>query len=151
MSIATLFKLAKALFIFVREMWLRDRTFRQFVHQNLPLIVMSMGFVIMSVFFVHVYMIVKDQEAQISQYQFENSRLQQMYDTEVPVLREQVARYKTRYLEAIAEASHKPPATPKSKRTPGRPETPPPPSTEKPILTRGPSSDMVERWKRLRQ
>jgi len=155
MPIATLFKLAKALFLFIREMWLRDRTFRQFIHENLSLIVMSMGFVIMSVFFVHVYMIVKDQEAQISQYQFENSRLRLAYDTEVPLLREQVTLYKSRYLEAVAAASHaadpKPP--PKPKHTPGKPINPPPTptTTDRPVTTRGPSTDLVERWKRLRQ
>lgn len=145
MATATIFKLAKALFLFFREIWLRDRTFRQFVHENLPLIVMSIGFMVMATFFVYVSLIVMDQDAQLKQRQFEMTQIQRQHAVEMATRDDQVDWYKNRIIElqarpvAPAPAGRKPPDLPRT------------PTTDKPTALRGPSPEMVERWKRLSQ
>ena len=61
------FKVLKALLKFILEIWLRDRTFRQFVRGNLSLIVTTLGFIIMSFMFTRVYFIALAHESTITE------------------------------------------------------------------------------------
>lgn len=99
MGFVTLFKLLKALALFLREMWLRDRTFRQFVHENLPLIIVSIGFSIMTGMFAYLYTVARDQEEIIELHARRQTELQQEIDETVPYLTDQLAWYKERYYE----------------------------------------------------
>lgn len=148
MNFLALAKLGKALFLFVREMWLRDRTFRQFVHENLALIVSTSGFLVMTVLFTHVYFIVLDQEKKIYDHEERYARLREEYDYEIPFLTEKMEWYRDRYLELKA-----PPV--KSTRSPGpsrrspqgtAKKTEPTPKSTAPVIS---DDDVFERWNRL--
>lgn len=152
MGFITLFKVLKALGLFLREMWLRDRTFRQFVRENLPLIITSFGFVVMTMLFVHVVIIVKDQEIVIAEAQRAQTEMKKELDEKIPYLTERMQWYQERYFElksdssSIAIKSESPRSTVRTPRTP-RPKQP----VEQQVATRPPSTDLVERWKRLSQ
>lgn len=151
MGFTTLFKVLKALALFLREIWLRDRTFRQFVNENMPLIFAYTGFLSMTLLFGNLYLIVKDQEILIEEHVRIQTNLQRELDVNVPYLTEQVAWYKERYYELKSSrpstqvADKEPQAGPRQPRKP-RPKQPP---EEKQIVTRPPSNELVERWKRL--
>ncbi|MNP17130.1 hypothetical protein D3C76_1095540 [compost metagenome] len=137
----------KALFRFIREIWLRDRTFRQFVRDNLSLIVTTVGFVIMTLMFIHVYFIVLDQEDVIAEYERTQSAMKKEIDEQIPFLTERMNWYRDRYYELKS----KPPAQPTTTGPPV-PKTPPPKQPEeKPTVIRPPNNDLVERWKKLSQ
>jgi hypothetical protein len=142
----TLFKVLKALFRFVREIWLRDRTFRQFVRDNLSLIVTTLGFVIMTLMFIHVYLIVLDQEDVIAEHERAETAMKKEIDEQIPYLKERMEWYRDRYYELKS----KPPKTP---TTTGPPEPTKPQKTpeDKPVIIRPPNNDLVERWKKLSQ
>lgn len=148
MYFMTLAKLLKALGLFVKELWLRDRTFRQFVRQNLALIVTSVGFVIMTLLFVHVFRIVKEQEVMLGRYERVQARLQKDLDTQIPLLTERAELYQERY-EALKKSLETTQPTPPSQapKPPSRPRPKQP--VEKPLPVRPPSTDLAERWKRL--
>lgn len=143
----TLFKVLKALFRFIREIWLRDRTFRQFVRDNLSLIVTTVGFVIMTLMFIHVYFIVLDQEDVIAEYERTQTAMKKEIDEQIPFLTERMNWYRDRYYELKSKPPAKPtttgPPVPKSPQ-PKQPE-------EKPTVIRPPNNDLVERWKKLSQ
>ncbi len=148
MYFMTLAKLLKALGLFVKELWLRDRTFRQFVRQNLALIVTSVGFVIMTLLFVHVFRIVKEQEVMLGRYERVQARLQKDLDTQIPLLTERAELYQERY-EALKKSLETTQPTPPSQapKPPSRPRPKQP--IEKPLPARPPSTDLAERWRRL--
>jgi len=148
MYFIALAKLLKALGLFIREMWLRDRTFRQFVHENLSLIVLSFGFTIMTFLFTHVWVTAKEQEEQIADQERLYARLQDDYDTQVPFLTERMDWYKDRYFELKVQTKTTQPSWPATRRAPRREPTQPP---DKPIVHRPPSNDLAERWKKLSQ
>lgn len=148
MNFLALAKLGKALFLFVREMWLRDRTFRQFVHENLALVVSTSGFLMMTVLFTHVYFIVLDQEKEINEHEKKYTRLREEYDYEIPFLTEKMEWYRDRYLELKA-----PPVESARSHGPSRrssqgsaKETEPTPKSTAPVIS---DDDVVERWNRL--
>ncbi|MCY1333825.1 hypothetical protein D9M68_17520 [compost metagenome] len=150
MGFTTLFKVLKALALFLREMWLRDRTFRQFVNENTPLIFAYSGFLCMTILFGHLYIIVREQEAIIEEHVRVQASLQLDLDSKLPLLTEQVAWYKERYYEL---KSNPVPEVARVK-TPGPISRPsrqprPKPVEDKPAATRPPSSDIAERWRRL--
>lgn len=151
MYFITLFKLLKALGLFLREIWLRDRTFRQFVRQNLPLIVTTVGFISMTILFIHVFSIVKEQEYMLGRYERQQARLQKELDTQIPLLTERADLYQERYqaLKDSLELVPPPPQVAAVQPAPSRPRPRPP--VEKPITTRAPSDEIVQRWKRLSQ
>jgi hypothetical protein len=142
-------KLFHALFLFVKEMWLRDRTFRQFVRENLSFILVSIGFTVMTVLFVNLYIIVKDQESQlaVSEQRFNHTN-QQLTDASVRFKEQQdsIDWWRDKYLD-LKDKQDKPPVQPVAQRTPdpGKPKPDPVPTT------RPPSAAFVERWKRLNQ
>lgn len=149
----TLFKAIKALFRFIREMWLRDRTFRQFVRSHLSLIVMTIGFVSMTLMFTHVYFIVIEQEDIISDGQDKIASLQKQVDDEIPFLKERLEWYRehrnTSKDSLPPTREHHVPIVP----DPG-PSTPvPAPLKPEPKMStsRPPNNDLVERWKKLSQ
>lgn len=143
----TLFKVLKALFRFVREIWLRDRTFRQFVRDNLSLIVTTLGFVIMTLMFIHVYLIVLDQEDVIAEHERTQTAMKKEIDEQIPYLRERMEWYRDRYYELKSKTPQQPTTT-----GPPEPRKPQPKSPEeKPVIIRPPNNDLVERWKRLSQ
>jgi len=156
MQFILLAKALKALGLFIREIWLRDRTFRQFVRDNLSLIVTSFGFIAMTVMFTHVYVIVKDQEVLLARAEREQTRLQTKidgHDIALEEARERTDWYKARYLEykdkvdnppvmAVAEIA---PAVPKPRPRPKQPVNNPQ------AVIRTPGPDIVERWKKLSQ
>jgi len=156
----TLFKVLKALFRFIREIWLRDRTFRQFVRENLSLIVTSLGFMIMTFMFTHVYFIVKDQEDVIAAHESREAVMQKDID-HMDEIKERRDFYREHYYEMKARcpvpkqpspqptaAVETPPVVPKE-RAPSKPRPKQP--AETPAVTRPPSNDLVERWKKLSQ
>jgi hypothetical protein len=150
MGFTTLFKVLKALALFLREMWLRDRTFRQFVNENIPLIIAYTGFLSMTLLFGNLYMIVRDQELRIEEHVRIQASLQLELDNKLPLLTEQVAWYKERYYEL---KSNPVPAITKEV-SPGpssRPTRQPNPKApgDKPAATRPPSNELAERWRRL--
>ncbi|MNO14034.1 hypothetical protein D3C76_36740 [compost metagenome] len=147
MQVFTLFKVLKAALLFVREIWLRDRTFRQFVRENLSLIVSSLGFVIMTMMFMHVYFIVKDQEAIITKHENDHAALKSEYEPKVSFLTERMEWYRERYYELKAPKSN----SPSAHKEPTPPQPRPKQPAEKPIANRPPPNDLVERWKRLSQ
>ncbi len=177
MGFTTLFKVLKALALFIQEMWLRDRTFRQFVNENIPLILAYSGFLCMTVLFGNLYVIVRDQEAEIERHSREHASLQLELEAKVPLLTEQVAWYKERYYELksdsvpeeevttqgpktrpryVAQVDHTAPARDTSRGKPKpvgavdrEPIPAPKPADPKPTATRPPSNDISERWKRL--
>lgn len=140
MPLLSLLKLFHALFLFFREMWLRDRTFRQFVRQNLSFILVSVGFAVMTVLFVNTYIIIKDQESQAALREQRITHLisqnDQLADTNKQ-LTESRDTWQGKYLDLKDSIGNKP-APPKS------PQDPVPP-------TRPPTSTLVDRWKRLNQ
>lgn len=146
MNLLQLGKVFHALFLFIREMWLRDRTFRQFVRENLSFILVSVGFAVMTFLFVNLYVIVKDQESQIAVYE---QRLEQTTLRETTIkndYQEKIDWWKARYEEKpqVAHLQSTPVATnTTTQRTRRRPSDPPaPPAT---------SAVMLDRWKRLNQ
>jgi hypothetical protein len=143
-------KLLKALALFVKELWLRDRTFRQFVRQNLSLIVTSAGFIIMTLLFVHVFRLAKEQEVMLGRYERQQIRLQKELDTKIPLLTERADLYQERY-EALRDSLDTKPADPPPKPEPTKaPQRPRPKQpVEKPVTVRPPSPELAERWKRL--
>ena len=158
----TLFKVLKALFRFIREIWLRDRTFRQFVRENLSLIVTSLGFMIMTLMFTHVYFIVKDQEDIIAAHESREAVMQKDID-HMDEIKDRRDFYREHYYEMKARCpvpkepqplkqpditEETPPVEPKE-RAPSKPRPKQP--AETPAVTRPPSSDLVERWKKLSQ
>lgn len=148
MYFMTLAKLLKALGLFVKELWLRDRTFRQFVRQNLALIVTSVGFVIMTLLFVHVFRIVKEQEVMLGRYERAQLRLQKDLDTQIPLLTERAELYRERY-EALKETLDTKPSAPTTQVPKPPPQPRPKQPIEKPLPARPPSTDLAERWRRL--
>lgn len=143
----TLFKVLKALFRFVREIWLRDRTFRQFVRENLSLIVATLGFVIMTLMFSHVYFIVLEQEDVITEYERNQAAMKKEIDEQIPYLKERMEWYRDRYYELKTK-----PANPMTTTGPPAPPKPNPKQPEeKPVVIRPPNNDLVERWKKLSQ
>lgn len=144
----TLFKVIKALFRFIREMWLRDRTFRQFVRENLSLIVATSGFVIMTFMFIHVYFIVVEQEDVIAEHVRVQTAMKKEIDEQIPFLTERMNWYRDRYYELRT----KPPAPPTTTGPPPPGRQPKPKQPEdKPAIVRPPNNDLVERWKKLSQ
>lgn len=147
MTLLSLMKLFHALFLFVKEMWLRDRTFRQFVRENLSFILVSIGFTVMTVLFVNLYVIVKDQENQlaISEQSLTHAN-DQLTDSAGKLSEQKEATdfWRDRYLAIKDE---------KSARAPSQATTPmPAPDTSKPTpqpTTRPPSKQFIDRWKRL--
>lgn len=148
MNFLALAKLGKALFLFVKEMWLRDRTFRQFVHENLALAVSTGGFFVMTVLFTHVYFIVLDQEKEIHEHEKKYSRLREEYDYEIPFLTEKMEWYRDRYLELKAPPVESARGHGPSRRSSQGPkkETEPTPKSTAPVIS---DDDVVERWNRL--
>ncbi|QTH80275.1 hypothetical protein PA10_00075 [Pseudomonas phage pPa_SNUABM_DT01] len=151
MQLLALFKVIKAALLFVREIWLRDRTFRQFVRENLSLIVTSFGFVIMTMFFLHVVGIVKDQEAQLVENEHSMAALKKQIESEIPFLKEKLEWYRDRYYELKAPKQPAKGNSPTAHKEPTPPPTPRPKPVEKPTINRPPSNDIQERWKRLSQ
>jgi len=152
MGSVTLFKMLKALALFLREMWLRDRTFRQFVHENLPLIFTSTGFVVMAALFFHVILIVKDQEKTIEDLTRSQTDLRQQIDEKVPYLTDQLAWYKEKYYDLKAGTGQQNVKEERASTKPVQPKPLPAPRQKPenpPVSNRPPSSDMVERWRRL--
>jgi len=148
MYFMALAKLVRALALFIKELWLRDRTFRQFVRQNLALIVTSVGFVIMTLLFVHVFRLAKEQEVMLGRHERQHARLQKELDTQIPLLTERAELYQARYLELKAHLETLQPSTPKPEPKPPthpRPKHP----VEKPVPVRPPSTELAERWRRL--
>jgi hypothetical protein len=143
----TLFKVLKALFRFIREIWLRDRTFRQFVRENLSLIVTTVGFVIMTLMFIHVYFIVTDQEDVIAEHERAQAAMKKEIEEQIPFLTERMNWYRDRYYELKS----KPPAQPATTGPPVPQKPQPKPPEEKPAVIRPPNNDLTERWKRLSQ
>lgn len=143
-------KVLKALFRFVKEIWLRDRTFRQFVRENLSLIVTSVGFMVMTLMFLHVYFVVKEQEDQLLAAEQNQNALKREIEEQVPFLKERMAWYQERYYELKTQQCQPVVIRSEPKGAP-TPSSPPPKSTEKSIAARPPSSDLVERWKKLSQ
>lgn len=141
----TLFKVLKALFRLIREIWLRDRTFRQFVRENLSLIVTTLGFVIMTCMFIHVYFIVLEQEDVITEHESARAAMKKEIDEQIPFLTERMNWYRDRYYELKSKP-------PKSPDTTGPPSPKPTKQPEdKPVIIRPPNNDLVERWKKLSQ
>lgn len=151
-------KLFHALFLFVREMWLRDRTFRQFVRENFSFILVSAGFALMTLMFIHMYGIAKDQETDNARNEQKITHLETQLSTALDSgesrraeLIKRLDWWRDRYLESLEnnpQTSSPPPATKEM------PNQPPAPSKQPkaPIpTTRAPSADMVDRWKRLNQ
>jgi len=142
MPLLSLLKLLHALFLFFREMWLRDRTFRQFVRQNLSFILVSVGFAVMTLLFVNTYIIIKDQESQAALREQRITHLISQNDqlTEAnQQLTDSRDKWQGKYLDL--------------KDSKGIGSTPPPPKTpQDPVpSTRPPTSTLVDRWKRLNQ
>lgn len=150
MNILALAKLSKAIFLFIREMWLRDRTFRQFVHENLALIVSSLGFLVMAYLFTHVYFIVIDQEKIISEYEQKYVRLKEKYDNDVPFLKEQLEWYRDRYFELKAPAVNSD-EQPSANKVMGPRRVQPKPSAPRPqpLSRKDADSALQDRWMRL--
>jgi len=148
MNFLALAKLGKALLLFVREMWLRDRTFRQFVHENLALIVSTGGFLIMTVLFTHVYFIVLDQEKEMNDHEERYARLREEYDDEISFLIEKMEWYRDHYFELKAppvETARNHGPSRRSSQGPAK-ETEPTPKSTAPVIS---DDDVVERWNRL--
>lgn len=152
MTLLSLMKLFHALFLFVKEMWLRDRTFRQFVRENLSFILVSIGFTVMTVLFVNLYIIVKDQESQlaISEQRYNHTN-QQLTEVAANSKEQQdtITWWRDKYI-ALKEEQDKSPEPAASVP----PTKVPPPGKSKPDpvpTTRPPSAAFVERWKRLNQ
>lgn len=149
MTLLSLMKLFHALFLFVKEMWLRDRTFRQFVRENLSFILVSIGFTVMTVLFVNLYIIVKDQESQLAvSEQRYNHTNQQLTDITAQATQQQtdVDKWRDKYYTLKDERSKPvPPVFTQKAPEPGKPKPDPTPTT------RPPSAAFVERWKRLNQ
>lgn len=143
----TLFKVLKALFRFLREIWLRDRTFRQFVRDNLSLIVTTIGFVIMTIMFIHVYFIVTDQEDVIAEHERTQVALRKEIEDQVPFLTDRMNWYRDRYYELKTKTPDKPETTGPPVPTKPSPKQP----EDKPAANRPPNNDLKERWKRLSQ
>ena len=152
MTLLSLMKLFHALFLFIKEMWLRDRTFRQFVRENLSFILVSIGFTVMTVLFVNLYIIVKDQEYQlaISEQRY-NHASQQLTEVAANSKEQQdtITWWRDKYI-ALKEEQDKPPvptiaASPNKTPAPGKSKPDPAPTT------RPPSTQFLERWKRLNQ
>lgn len=148
MTLLSLMKLFHALFLFVKEMWLRDRTFRQFVRENLSFILVSIGFTVMTVLFVNLYIIVKDQESQLAvseqKYNHVNSQLTDM-TAQAAESKDSIDWWRDKYLALKEEPSKRQSTGAVTQKTPdpGKPKPDPTPTT------RPPSSAFVERWKRL--
>lgn len=161
MGFVTLFKLLKALALFLREMWLRDRTFRQFVHENLPLIIVSIGFSIMTGMFAYLYTVARDQEETIELHVRRQTELQQEIDETIPYLTDQLAWYKERYYEikSRSETSKNEQVAdtsvltkgPVSRRGPDAVVLSKPNMSNKVVTpkTNSTTSSLQERWKRL--
>lgn len=157
MQLLGLLRFFHALFLFLREMWLRDRTFRQYVRENLSLILVSVGFAVMTVLFINVYIIVKDQEGQKAVSEQKVTLLEQHNKTlvdQVTELTERTKYWREKYLLIVEN----PPACviPDAKPAPVKPEAPAPKVPPKPPqdstpAARPPSSTLVDRWKRLNQ
>lgn len=139
MNLLQLAKVFHALFLFIREMWLRDRTFRQFVRENLSFILVSVGFAVMTFMFVNLYIIVKDQEYQVKIYE---QRINQYIASEEKLTTEYQGKidwWKARYDELKVSPEKEPPPPTTTKATPAAP-------TSRPTVK---NSKMLERWKRL--
>jgi hypothetical protein len=158
MPLSLLFKIGRALFLFIREMWLRDRTFRQFVHDNLSTLVASAGFLAMTVLFLSLYDIVKDQELVINRNENEYAILQREYEKEVASLNNRLDWYKNKYLDLLASTSSTTDSSsgPRTRpvqidQTPNtQPPTPPAP-VSRPSRNQTTGIDLSERWRRLSQ
>lgn len=136
------FKVLKALLKFILEIWLRDRTFRQFVRGNLSLIVTTLGFIIMSFMFTRVYFIAVSHENTIKEANHKHALLSKELETSLPTLQERLEWYQERYLECKATPEDK-------KRPPDIPTSTPRPPPENPKVSRPKSSDLTDRWKKL--
>lgn len=161
MKALTVYRLLRSLGMLVREIWLRDRTFRQFVHDHIALLMAVFGFLFMGGLFLNVYFIVQRQEVIIA----EHRATEQANKLEIQFLRERVAWYRRRSTdvevdEFVPSALIQPPDT-----GPGlsdlafqdiapiqeqdTPKKPNPPIPDKPLVHRVPNDDLVERWKRI--
>lgn len=155
MGTAFLLKLVHAAFLFFKEMWLRDRTFRQFVREHLALIVMGFGFVVMSGMFFNLYVIVKDQESAIA---IKDSDIKHL-STQLSTLQEDYRRlsgsadfWRDKYIELKDQKKPVPSEPAKPVQPPAVPKQPTPEKVPEPSPTpanRGPSTSLVDRWKRL--
>lgn len=141
MTILPMLKLFHAIFLFLKEMWLRDRTFRQFVRENLSFILVSVGFAVMTVLFVNLYIIVKDQESQIAVSEQSLTHAKQQLEDSQGQLKE--AKDSSDWWKGQYEAlrTQKPPEV----KAPVQPKPTPDPVPS----TRPPSTNFVDRWKRL--
>ncbi|MNP88971.1 hypothetical protein D3C85_13650 [compost metagenome] len=145
MNFLALAKLSRALFLFIREMWLRDRTFRQFVHENLALIVCNLGFLVMAYLFTYVYFMAAEQKKVIIEHEQRYARLRDEYDKDVAFLTERMEWHRDRYLElkappvkSIEPVYQKPTGTNKTHKPKSKSTTP-----DKSEL------DYIERWNKL--
>lgn len=154
MGFVTLLKVLKALFLFLREMWLRDRTFRQFVHENLPLIVAYVGFSIMTGMFGYLYTVVRDQEVTIERYERRQTDLQRELDEKIPYLNDQLDWYKGRYYDLKSNsppetAKADPPRATSARGTAQKQKSINPPPGNNPVASNPTPGVLKERWKRL--
>lgn len=135
------FKVLKALLKFILEIWLRDRTFRQFVRGNLSLIVTTLGFIIMSFMFTRVYFIALAHESTITEVTHKYALLEKEVEATMPALQERLEWYRERYYEIKIppEQTKQPPDDSKSTPT----------QTEKYMTPRPPPKDLSHRWERL--
>lgn len=152
MTLLSLMKLFHALFLFIKEMWLRDRTFRQFVRENLSFILVSIDFTVMTVLFVNLYIIVKDQESQlaISEQRYNHTN-QQLTEVAANSKEQQdtITWWRDKYI-ALKEEHDKSPA-PVAYAPPTKAPAPGKTKPDPVQTTRPPSAAFVERWKRLNQ
>lgn len=154
MQLLGLLRFFHALFLFLREMWLRDRTFRQYVRENLSLILVSVGFAVMTVLFINVYIIVKDQEGQKAVSEQKNTLLEQHNKTlndQVTELTERTKYWREKYLAIVENppACVLPDVKPSPVKTEPAPVRVPKPVQDPTPAARPPSSAVVDRWKRL--
>lgn len=138
-------KIIKALWVFFREIWLRDLTFRQFIRQHMALLLAWFGLIIMAILYSYTWSIGLEQNRTIERHMYTYNALEARHTEEVAELRQQVEWYRSRYYDVLSRQSQQAPANP-SPNTPV-PKTP----NEKPVSTRPPSSDIVDRWRRITQ
>ena len=147
MKILALFRILKALVILVRELWFRERTFRQFIHDNVATLVVTIGFIAVFIMFLQAYLIVQEQNLELADLK----STEKMLRREIEYLEEKLADRSSicmttpdtplPRLQAV-----EPPEDPKPK-----PEKPAPkiPTKSTPVITRPINVDLQDRWRRL--
>lgn len=147
MKILALFRILKALVILVRELWFRERTFRQFIHDNMAVLVVTVGFVVIFIMFLKTYLIVQEQNLELAGLK----STEKMLRREIEYLEEKLAdrssiRMTTPDTPLPRLQAAEPPEDPKPK-----PEKPAPKKPTKPIpvINRPTNVELQERWRRL--